>query len=51
MDYITILKDVIELIITILTFAPLAADMPILLPLAGIITALLWLNQDRNPRS
>ena len=51
MEYIEILKTVIELFIAIIGFVPLASETPILLPLAGILAALLWLTQDRKPLS
>lgn len=48
MDYIETLKNVLELITVMLTFAPLAAEMPWLLPLAGIIALLLWLDPKKD---
>ncbi|NJR69926.1 MAG: hypothetical protein HC771_15675 [Synechococcales cyanobacterium CRU_2_2] len=50
MEYIEILKDVIKLLILILSFAPLAAEMPLLLPLSGLIALLVWLNQQNKPQ-
>ena len=42
------LQKVIELFIVLLNFVPLAiaAEIPFLIPLAGIIAALLWLDDD-----
>lgn len=51
MDYIETFKTVLELFIAIFGFAPLAGEMPILLPLAFILTALLWLKQNNNKPS
>ena len=50
MEYIEILKETIELLILILSFAPLAAEMPLLLPLSGIIALLVWLSQRNKPQ-
>ena len=50
MEYIEILKETIELFTLILGFAPLAAEMPVLLPLSGVIALLVWLSQQNKPQ-